>query len=213
MSLRGCKSVYKHTRFTRSNYNHGIFCHQHLSFNSYNFDDNTNINQYNGNINRHNTLRQRIQYNHRYSNGNNISVMFRSQYNYKHSLYNISRIYFTTNNSDDNDVKSKEVKPTQDKDVKKPLNITTKKPQNNNSYLKYINPMFVLPKVWNMTYYVCWVSFDSIIHPKKGKERLVYVWKHTKDGFKHYWQGTKLLWADIRNSAKILRRLGWCVLY
>ncbi|ETO21970.1 hypothetical protein RFI_15232 [Reticulomyxa filosa] len=48
---------------------------------------------------------------------------------------------------------------------------------------------------------------DSVIHPSRGKERLHRLWAKIKEEFHHYKSGAVLLWADIKHSVRILRKV------
>lgn len=85
------------------------------------------------------------------------------------------------------------------------LNDKNKDNNNNNSnILKYLNPIFIGKKIWNIIYNICYYTVDSIIHPKVGYERLKTIYKKTKQFIKHFIESSKLMWTDIKTARKIL---------
>jgi len=66
---------------------------------------------------------------------------------------------------------------------------------------KYVNPIFILKKAWKITSGILkFLATPSSWGPKSRE-----LWAHIKEDAKHYWKGTKLLWADIKVISKLCR--------
>eukprot|EP01084_Bolivina_argentea_P232155 391340_1 len=72
------------------------------------------------------------------------------------------------------------------------------------SISKYLNPLFILTKTFTIISNIIYYTFDSIIHPLKGYERLSNIWKSIKHHASHFWEACKLMWTDIGAAWKIL---------
>merc|ERR1719295_1769987 len=84
--------------------------------------------------------------------------------------------------------------------------ISTNSSSDYSRYLKYVNPLFIATKLGNMVYQLVYLTVDSIIHPKRGLDRLRSAWKSLKHHAVNFWDSTKLMWTDIKTAVKILRR-------
>jgi len=68
---------------------------------------------------------------------------------------------------------------------------------------KYINPSFYMKKVWTWLRAVGWY----LVHPRAMLPKLSIGWKHFVLECKHYWQGFKLLWTDIKCMVPLIQKL------
>eukprot|EP00484_Ammonia_sp_Unknown_P030949 CAMPEP_0197026154 /NCGR_PEP_ID=MMETSP1384-20130603/6316_1 /TAXON_ID=29189 /ORGANISM="Ammonia sp." /LENGTH=745 /DNA_ID=CAMNT_0042454773 /DNA_START=644 /DNA_END=2881 /DNA_ORIENTATION=- len=73
-------------------------------------------------------------------------------------------------------------------------------------FLKYIHPKFILTKLGSLVYHIVYYTVDSIVHPSRGKERIQSLWKSIKREAKHFWEGSKLMWTDLKTARRILMK-------